>query len=72
MFLESRKSAIESMNINLRKVTRNHRIFPNDEAVLKVIYLALQNLSQKWTMPIRDWKAALNRFAIEFDGRIPD
>lgn len=65
-------NAIESMNMTLRKVTRNHRIFPNDEAVLKVVYLALQNLSQKWTMPIRDWKAALNRFAIEFEGRIPD
>lgn len=65
-------NAIESMNMTLRKVTRNHRIFPNDEAVLKVIYLAIQNLSQKWTMPIRDWKAALNLLAIKFEGRIPD
>lgn len=65
-------NAIESMNMTLRKVTRNHRIFPNDEAVLKVVYLAIQNLSQKWTIPIRDWKAALNRFAIELEGRIPD
>ena len=64
-------NAIESMNMTLRKVTRNHRIFPNDEAVFKVIYLATQNIAKKWTMPIRDWKAALNRFAIEFEERFP-
>lgn len=64
-------NAIESMNMTLRKVTRNHRIFPNDEAVLKVMYLAIQKLSQKWTMPIREWKPALNRFALEFEGRLP-
>jgi len=64
-------NAIESMNMTLRKVLRNHRSFPTDESVMKVIYLAIQNISKKWTMPIRDWKAALNRFAIEFDGRFP-
>jgi putative transposase len=64
-------NAIESLNMTLRKVTKNHRIFPNDEAVLKVIYLAIGNVSQKWTMPIREWKPALNRFAIQFEGRLP-
>ena len=64
-------NAIESMNMILRKVLRNHHSFPTDESVMKVIYLAIQNISKKWTMPIRDWKAALNRFAIEFDGRFP-
>lgn len=64
-------NAIESVNMCLRKVTKNHRIFPNDEAALKVVYLAIQNLSKKWTMPIRDWKPALNRFAIQFEGRLP-
>jgi putative transposase len=64
-------NAIESMNMTLRKVTRNHRIFPNDEAVQKVVYLAMQNIAKKWTMPIRDWKPALNRFAIEYEGRLP-
>jgi putative transposase len=56
-------NAIESLNMTLRKVLRNHRSFPTDESALKVIYLAIHNLSKKWTMPIRDWKAALNRFA---------
>jgi putative transposase len=64
-------NAIESVNMCLRKVTKNHRIFPSDEAAMKVIYLAINNLSKKWTMPIRDWKPALNRFAIEFEGRMP-
>ena len=64
-------NAIESLNMTLRKVTKNHRVFPNDEAVLKVVYLAIGNLSKKWTMPIREWKPALNRFAIEFEGRLP-
>lgn len=64
-------NAIESMNMTLRKVLRNHRSFPTDESAMKVIYLAMHNISKKWTMPIRDWKSALNRFAIEFEGRFP-
>lgn len=65
-------NAIESMNMTLRKVLRNHRNFPSDESATKVIFLALQNISKKWTMPIRDWKRALNCFAIHFEGRLPD
>jgi putative transposase len=64
-------NAIESMNMTLRKVSRNHRIFPNDEAALKVVYLAIGNIAKKWTMPLKDWKPALNRFAIEFAERFP-
>ena len=50
-------------------MTRNHRIFPSDEAVYKVVYLAMRNLAKKWTMPIHDWKPALNCFALECAGR---
>ena len=64
-------NAIESMNMTLRKVIKNHRAFPSDESALKVVYLAIQNIAKKWTMPIRDWKPALNRFAIEFGDRFP-
>ena len=64
-------NAIESLNMTLRKVLRNHRTFPTDESAMKVIYLTINNISKKWTMPIRDWKNALNRFAIEFEGRFP-
>jgi transposase-like protein len=64
-------NATPSVNRTLRKVTRNHRIFPSDEAVYKVVYLARRNMAKKWTMPIRDWKPALNRFAVEFERRFP-
>ena len=64
-------NAIESMNMTLRKVLRNHRSFPTNESVMKVIFLAVNNISKKWTMPIRKSKGALNRFAIEFEGRFP-
>jgi putative transposase len=63
-------NAIESVNMSLRKVTKNRGSFPSDEALLKLFYLALNNISKKWTMPIRDWKAALNRFTIQFEDRM--
>jgi len=64
-------NAIESVNMSLRKITKNRGSFPSDEALSKLFYLALRNISQKWNMPIRDWKAALNRFSIEFEDRAP-
>lgn len=63
-------NAIESVNMSLRKITKNRGSFPTDEALLKLFYLALNNISKKWTMPIRDWKAALNRFSIQFEDRM--
>jgi putative transposase len=64
-------NAIESLNMSLRKVTKNRGSFPNDEAMIKLLYLALNNIAKKWTLPIRDWKAALNRFSILFSDRMP-
>jgi putative transposase len=64
-------NAIESVNMGLRKIIKNRGSFPNDEAAMKLIYLGLQNISERWTMPIREWKAALNRFAIVFGERLP-
>jgi putative transposase len=64
-------NAIESMNYSLRKILKNRSLFPNDEAVEKLVYLALRNLEKKWTMPIKGWKAALNQFAILFEQRFP-
>jgi len=63
-------NTIESVNMSLRKITKNRGSFPSDEALLKLFYLALRNISQKWTMPIRDWKAALTRFTIQFEDRM--
>ncbi len=64
-------NAIESVNMSLRKVTKNRGSFPNDDALIKLYYLAPRNISKKWTMPIQNWKAALNRFTIMFDERMP-
>jgi putative transposase len=63
-------NAIESLNSVIRKSINNRKIFPSDQSALKVIYLAIQKASQKWTMALHDWRAAMNRFTIEFDGRI--
>ena len=64
-------NAIESLNMSLRKVTKARGLFPNDEAVCKLLYLALRNISKKWTMPVHTWKDALNRFAIIYENRLP-
>ena len=64
-------NAIESLNMSLRKVTKARGSFPNDEAVFKLLYLALRNIAKKWTMSVHDWKAALNRFAIVYENRLP-
>lgn len=64
-------NTIESLNMTLRKVSKNRSLFPSDEAVFKLLYLALRNISKRWTMPIQNWSAALNQFAILFDGRVP-
>ena len=64
-------NAIESLNMTLRKIIKNRAMFPSDEAVFKILYLALKNISKKWTMPLRDWKSALIRFTIMFEERMP-
>lgn len=64
-------NAIESVNMSLRKVTKNRGSFPNDDAMIKLLYLALQNIAKKWSMPIRNWRAALNQFSIMFEDRMP-
>ena len=64
-------NAIESVNMSLRKIIKNRGSFPNDESLIKLFYLALQNISEKWSMPLRDWKPALNRFTIQFEDRMP-
>jgi transposase-like protein len=65
-------NAIESLNSVIRKAVKNRKVFPNDDSAKKVIYLAITQASKKWTMPIRNWKSALNRFMIEFEDRIAD
>ena len=63
-------NAIESLNSVIRKATKNRRVFPTDRSAMKVVYLAIERASRKWTVPVKDWKLALNRFAIEFEDRM--
>ena len=63
-------NAIESLNFQLRKSIKTRGHFPTDEAVFKLFYLALDRASRRWTMPIKDWKRALQQFAILFEGRV--
>ena len=65
-------NAIESLNSVIRKATKKRKLFPTDDAALKVVYLAVNQASRKWTMPIQNWKLALNRFSIEFGDRVTD
>ena len=62
-------NAIESVNRSLRKVIKTKAVFPNEESVLKLMYLAMHNISQRWNRPIKNWKAALSYFAILFPER---
>jgi putative transposase len=64
-------NAIESLNYSLRKVLKTRSSFPNDNSIMKVLYLAINRVAKKWTMPIRNWKAALNQFVIMFGQRVP-
>ena len=65
-------NAIESLNSVIRKALQKRKLFPSDDSAKKVVYLAIQEASQKWTMPIKNWKSALNRFMIEFENRLQD
>lgn len=62
-------NAIESLNMQLRKITKNRGHFPNDEAATKLLYLALRNVTAKWKNAGREWKPALTQFAILFADR---
>ena len=65
-------NAIESLNSVIRKAIQNRKVFPHDQAALKVVYLAIHAAAKKWSMPIHNWKGALNRFMIEFPERMPE
>ena len=63
-------NAIESLNYRLSPVPRNRGAFPNDASIMKLLYQALKNAGKKWSLPIREWKAALNQFVILFSKRM--
>ena len=60
-------NAIESVKFSCRKLIKTRGSFPNDEAAIKLLYLGLRNISQRWTMPIHHWKQAMSQFMIRFE-----
>ena len=65
-------NAIESVNFSLRKLIKARASFPNDEAAIKLLYLGLRNISQRWTMPVHHWKQAMSQFMIRFEKQFND
>ena len=63
-------NAIESLNSVIRKSERKRKLFPSDTSALKVVYLAAMDASKRWKRPVRDWKNALNQFAMQYDGEL--
>jgi transposase-like protein len=63
-------NSVESVNSQLRKVTNNKRVFPSDNAVFKSLYLAIDYMTKKWTMPIQNWNEAMAHLMIKFGDRI--
>lgn len=64
-------NAIEAAIRQIRKIIKTKGALPNDDAAIKIIYLALRNAEKKWKMPLKEWNAAMNQFAIIFADRFP-
>lgn len=63
-------NTVEGFNRQIRKITKTKGVFPNDTALLKLVYLATQNIIAKWTAPIQKWALVIQQLAIHFEGRI--
>jgi transposase-like protein len=62
-------NAIENINSQLRKIIKTRGHFPSDDAAAKLIWLALRNITAKWSRSAHDWKQAMNQFAILYEDR---
>ena len=65
-------NSIEAVHRQFRKLTKTKGGFPNDNSLLKLLYMGIQNASKKWTMPIQNWSLTLSQLAIFFEGRLDD
>ena len=63
-------NSIESLNSTLRRVLKTKGSFPNDESIMKILYLAIERISRKWSRPIHNWKSALNQFVMMYGERV--
>ena len=65
-------NSIEAVHRQFRKLTKTKGGFPNEDSLLKLLYMGIQNASKKWTMPIRNWNLALSQLTIFFEGRLDE
>lgn len=65
-------NAIESLNSVIHKATERRKLFPSDQSAMKVVYLAIEQAAKNWSMPIHNWKPALNQFMMLYEDRLPD
>ena len=65
-------NAIEAIHRQFRKLTKTKGAFPNQDSLLKLLYLGIQNASKKWTMPVQNWSLTISQLAIFFEGRLDD
>ena len=63
-------NAVEAVHRQLRKVTKNRSMFPNDEALAKMLFLAIKGVARKWTSPIQNWASVISQLAAFFEGRV--
>ena len=65
-------NTIEAVHRQFRKLTKTKGAFPNENSLLKLLYMGIQNATKKWTMPIQNWNLTLSQLAIYFEGRLDD
>ena len=65
-------NAVESLHRQFRKVSKNRSVFPSDDALFKMLFLAARDISKKWTMPVQNWKDALSHFALLYEDRLKE
>jgi len=65
-------NAIEAVHRQFRKLTKTKGAFPNENSLLKRLYMGIQNASKKWTMPLQNWNVTLSQLSIYFEGRLDD
>jgi transposase-like protein len=63
-------NAVENLHRQFRKVTKNRALFPNDDALTKMIYLAYRDISKRWEMPIQNWAFIFSQFSVIFEDRL--
>jgi len=63
---------VEAVHRQFRKLTKTKGAFPNENSLMKLLFVGIQNMTKKWTMPIQNWNLTLSQLAIYFDGRLDE